>query len=943
MRNLKKVLVMVLCLAMMASIMVTGAAAAFTDQKDIDPKHQEAVDMSIALNIIEGYPDGSFQPNGNVTRAEMSKIICIALNGGEVPATSIKSTPTFADIKGHWAEGFIEYCYAKGVVAGKSADTFDPSGSVTGSEAAKMLLVALGYNQDVEKYVGSDWELYVNVQANQDGLYDKLLDIQTAEPLSREHAAQMIWNAIQAYIINKESSIDRTDGSITDNYIKSTTQDMLDKYYDGDVVKGQMISFNYSSKDKDWDYYIDTDLDGRAEICVNSATDYTSLIGQKVKAVYDMDGFKPTTANPYPASTKDAYGIFVVDSQVLFSGLVGNLPSLEANDDSIKFDGVKYKLDNNTVANTDVFEFGGDLNFFAKYDANGNAIYDYSNLNLLAGKVGTTKQITNDALPFYAVDYDGDGKVDFIVVTPFSVAKVNFVNADKIRTAAATFGDWGSKEVNKDDVTYYEGIAKDDYVAIVAARNTSDDTDVFTKIDTISGKVTMKDGNDVTVDGNVYTMDASFYTGSPVKAGTSLKDVAAYNGYLFAGDAFGNYDISDYVVVVGYDVGAYSSTAKLLFSDGSKQVVDLDTSASWHKDNDGNKVPNIGPADARTDLVVGQLYTYGTNSDKEYQLSPYKTGKTATGFDLASTTGTVVKQSSSSDKVGYIDNTDEKGVTTRYKVADDAVIYIAYDPTVRVDINGNTVKDANGDPIIDYSYKEVSGATLRTMNTHKTIRVAGQDVAYDQFNVKYVVGTKNSSTGMGEVNMAYLSYTESTVSGDVWQYGYILKSVEAQNADNADIYTITLFTKDGNVTLNTVKVTADKLAAGGDLAGLGKLNTTKNVYEPADSIAIAYTTDSDGNIDSVKRATGDTMNKAITGKDTKSLTVAQDGSLEFDDDAIILVVDQSETEAVEVGTVDSIAVAETDKDGNLVNNAFILRTSDNKDIACVVYDIDNGF
>ena len=180
MRNLKKVLVLVLCLAMMLSIMVTGAAAAFTDQKDIDPKHQEAVDMSVALNIIEGYPDGSFKPNGNVTRAEMAKIICIALNGGKEPATSVKPTPTFADIDGHWAEGFIEYCYAKGVVAGKDADTFDPSGDVTGTEAAKMLLVALGYNADVEKYVGSDWELYVNVQANQDGLYNNLLDIQTA-------------------------------------------------------------------------------------------------------------------------------------------------------------------------------------------------------------------------------------------------------------------------------------------------------------------------------------------------------------------------------------------------------------------------------------------------------------------------------------------------------------------------------------------------------------------------------------------------------------------------------------------------------------------------------------------------------------------------------------------------------------------------------------------
>ena len=53
----KKVLSLVLCVAVMLSVMVTGAGAAFSDQDKIE--NTEAVNMCTALNIIGGYPDGS--------------------------------------------------------------------------------------------------------------------------------------------------------------------------------------------------------------------------------------------------------------------------------------------------------------------------------------------------------------------------------------------------------------------------------------------------------------------------------------------------------------------------------------------------------------------------------------------------------------------------------------------------------------------------------------------------------------------------------------------------------------------------------------------------------------------------------------------------------------------------------------------------------------------
>ena len=87
----KKVLSLVLCVAMMLSVMVVGAGAAFSDQSKI--KNTEAVDACTALNIIGGYPDGSFKPEGNITRAEVTKMICVALNGGKDPATWLPTPP----------------------------------------------------------------------------------------------------------------------------------------------------------------------------------------------------------------------------------------------------------------------------------------------------------------------------------------------------------------------------------------------------------------------------------------------------------------------------------------------------------------------------------------------------------------------------------------------------------------------------------------------------------------------------------------------------------------------------------------------------------------------------------------------------------------------------------------------------------------------------------
>ena len=196
----KKVLSLVLCLAVMLSVMVVGAGAAFSDQDKIE--NTEAVDACSALNIINGYEDGAFHPERNIKRAEVTKMICVALNGGEEPNTSTNAKPTFTDVRGTiyaWAEGYIESCYAQGIVDGVNGNRFAPASNVTAAQLAKMLLVSLGYNAKTEQFTGNAWETNVNVRAAQKHLYDGLEKMDTSAPVTRDQAAQMVWNAMQAY------------------------------------------------------------------------------------------------------------------------------------------------------------------------------------------------------------------------------------------------------------------------------------------------------------------------------------------------------------------------------------------------------------------------------------------------------------------------------------------------------------------------------------------------------------------------------------------------------------------------------------------------------------------------------------------------------------------------------------------------------------------------
>ena len=205
MRNLKRALSLVLAVVMVIGLMVVGAGAVsyndFSDREEIVNK--DAVSMLTTLGIIEGQPDGSYNPTGNVDRAMMAKMISVALTNNEDCDTLYQNVNSgLTDIAANWARGYINYCYVRGIIAGRGNNTFDPSANVTGVEAAKMLLTALGYDADIEGLVGPDWALNTAAMAQQLGIFRNFTK-DVSEPLSRDDAALLIYNALDVEMIQQ--------------------------------------------------------------------------------------------------------------------------------------------------------------------------------------------------------------------------------------------------------------------------------------------------------------------------------------------------------------------------------------------------------------------------------------------------------------------------------------------------------------------------------------------------------------------------------------------------------------------------------------------------------------------------------------------------------------------------------------------------------------------
>ena len=212
MKNFRKVLALILVVATLFSFTAMASAIEYKDADKISADYEVAVDVLSAIGILNGYPDETFQPAKNIEREEMAKMVAVLSNAGDDVSELYASACTFADSKNSWAASYIAYCTQTGIVAGRSATTFDPNANVTGLETAKMLLCVLGFDAAEQGYVGSNWKVNVLRDAKNFGLLNGFAaGYDVSKAITREEAAQMFLNALQANIVV---------GTISDNIIK---------------------------------------------------------------------------------------------------------------------------------------------------------------------------------------------------------------------------------------------------------------------------------------------------------------------------------------------------------------------------------------------------------------------------------------------------------------------------------------------------------------------------------------------------------------------------------------------------------------------------------------------------------------------------------------------------------------------------------------------------
>ena len=838
---------------MMLSVMVVGAGAAFSDQSKI--KNTEAVDACTALNIIGGYPDGSFKPEGNITRAEVTKMICVALNGGKNPAVSTNTTPTFSDVRNNanaaWAEGYIESCAAQGIVSGVGGGKFAPNGNVTGVQLAKMLLVSLGYKSENEGFTGNAWATNVNVRAAQKGLYEGLETMDTNAAITRDNAAQMVWNAMNAYEVEyKTDLIADKNGQLSSQI---TVQDkvgldgktkvtLLEDKYEADTAIGTFAGNSDVTGCKDGNIKIKNATINGATVKVGD-TDKTEFqfkydfdlkyLGEEVKVLYkdSNDGVDGQLDD------KDTiYGVYVTGATSVVNAVQDDIDDNYNTAGKVSVNDKAYK-----VADTGAI--------IKNYD-DSNQKTPWTDKSKGVKAIEALGQQNGNTVKFILNDKD---EIQSVYVVEYNITKVTAVNSSKVSLKNVA-------SIDIEDNTFYDGIKKDDVVVYSKLYSTSnnDATFVVTKAETISGKLTgYKTTEKITVDGKTYsTVNKSLASGLTDDAKTSFtssdinKNVTAYQVNGFVGCVDMADSASNYAVVEDKNNGTLGGVEefmiKVILADNTEKRVTVD------EDSD---------ASTTSAYTTDSIIKYASLSDSNVM----DVSKVVTTTSAASYNGTNIYDKDTKTFAGIVTTSDAVLFVKTTDAITHKVHYYAYNIRTLGNIlnsSSSAEKYVLKDGKVEAAFVEMSSKpTSSTSDTVYGIVTAANGTVKvgDEYKSEYkVANDKNEYT-------VYMPTTSSVVKGDIVSFDLasdniygngdvkVYTSTDAKYIDELDKDNVlsyydsiggSLITKALDSDAQIVYVNQDKDKAGDDIG----VNEYDSIDKYANAVVVVGT---DGKIDAI--------------------------------------------------------------------------------------------
>ena len=853
MKNLKKILALVLAFAC-AFTMFAGAA--FTDQADIKVEN-EVVDTLIELGVINGYTDGSFKPNDTVTRAEMAKMIYVLRTGNSDASAYNNDKTSFTDVNGHWAAGFIKYCQSVGIIAGQSATKFAPDQTVTAQEAAKMLLVTLGYDANKAGLVGINWASKTNALADENGLLD---DVNTSftGPCPRQYAAQLIYNAIDTPTV-----VWRDDAYTNVTLLGDDNKTVGEKFMNLKKTTAVLEDVSKTSGKETFELTLDkttvdlnktTDSDNNGAKALYSFTDvkkdYSDLKYQMVTVLYKNN------------DKSKVYGVYATKDNTQQTGILKNL----------KMDGNKAKLDD------------------TKYDlADKNTVYvngkswtenkkDSNNIKSFIDTYGNDSdtKYTNAAYmqPTEVKLLATDGSTDYSIlnVKTFAVAEVTAVGSDYINVSFKK-GDntiATKSKLESDDWDWYDGVKKNDYVVLTAAGNYGTNHGLVEKATVVTGKVNgTKSDDGVAIDGEWYTMAGK--KGNMVtrpNTGANVEMVVV-NGYVYYTDTTAG-SIDDIALLVeAAPKGGVNSKweARMIFADGTDKVVEIEK--KWDDKDDGAAIVEFHEGIASNPNAKETIGTGNSSIKAQPMLVSYEVSKDVYTLTRLGFKNTDDKNATKIDTNGYdeyvtVGSAKTDGSIKGGTFAPSAVSRLYYESTGVVFVKSKADKANNASTGENADYKVVTGKTAS---------------GYDR-NILSATAVANKSGNGYYAQAAFIDLGTDSTGGSSDNYAVVLKNVKKLTGTaNGTVYEITAWNGTEQITVTTDDSKAADMSKGDIFSYSATGDTLADIEYSENKQADYYVTAYDD-------ASGD-ISLYNLGKDAK--WVAAGGKQDADKDAYTVV------------------------------------------------------
>ena len=818
---MKKLLALVLALVMTLGLATVSSSAAYDDANDIN--YNEAVDVMTAVGVFQG-KGSNFDPKANLNRAEAAKIVAYLMLGNDT-AESIKGSGSkFTDVPAdHWAAGYIEYLASAGVLSGVGGGKFDPNGQVTAIQLAKMLLVALGYDAEIEGFVGSDWSINIQKVANKVGIYDGNDAVVGNNPVTRDEAALYTFNTVKSPMVEYETTttVNIGDANVkvgSNNWKYMTTAsssaryDNIDDAKTNDVNQSKIIEFG----EHQWSNLVrDSSGDdgfGRAKVVwtykgttVGEYTDRSDLIftsNKKVEkgAMYDLFG-----SNDYDKLEKGNASVQLrvfwdgVERSVTADNLSTYVAKSNTNASGMSGNGILTEVYRNDADITDVtvYTIIQITTYVAQATSDYNASRDNVTIELLDTDDGTDNSITL-----------GNGTK---IYRDQNLRPANF-----------------STTIDAEDFPVVKNVKEDDYLLVTWSAKDREYGTVAVAEKLVGEVGQYKENDYVYIDGT--KMDYNATVGNDTDNGKgvtyTIKEKAtlvldAYGYIIYVDEAL---TTSSYVYV-----GKVADNSKL----GKEFIGDAYFLDGTNKSIVIKKIDNANKTDAN-DLY--KWYTYTVNSDGEYTLSSLRTTWYAVNTGAYTAGNTSANEIIKNSTVQFMKNVSDAtltvtdgngainsnaGTNARSIKANSNTSFVVYD---KINDDTTAYKGISELPDVTLNSTAAAGAAVKVsyaMNAAETyadavfieMLTASSD---DTTDGSYTMLLKTNNNKVHQENTTYYEFDVMT-DGELQKGTMIDSDTIALNNTDGDAARGTLLTK--------VKTNSDKYITSASEVGLS--NTDK--------------------------------------------------------------------------------------------------------------------